>query len=49
MQETQLWLNDRFGRLELIAEHSEEVLANALKLVQGELQAIRDARAELNI
>ena len=49
MQETQLWLNDRFEQIELIAEHSEEMLANALKLLQGELQAIRDGRAELNI
>jgi hypothetical protein len=39
----------RFGRLELIAEHSEEVLANARKLVQAELKAIRLARVELSI
>ena len=49
MQETQLWLSDRFGRLELVASISEVVLENALKLVRAELEAIRLARAELNI
>jgi hypothetical protein len=49
MQEAQLWLTGRFGRLERIAEHSREVLAAALVLVQAELKAIRLARAKFSI
>jgi hypothetical protein len=48
-QETEAWLEERFGRLETIAAHSEAVLLGALTLVQGDLQAIREARLQLNI
>jgi hypothetical protein len=48
-QETEDWLQERFGRLEQIAAHSEEVMLSALQLVQGDLQAIREARQQLNV
>jgi hypothetical protein len=49
LQETEDWLAERFGRLELVAEHSVSVLSNGLALVQGELDQIRIARDELNV
>ena len=43
------WLADRFGRLEVLCEHTETVLANALDLAREELEAVRYARAQLDI
>ena len=49
LQETEDWLAERFGRLELVAQQSVAVLTNALELIQGELDQIRVARDELNV
>jgi hypothetical protein len=49
MQEAQLWLSDRYGRIELITTHSLDVIKAALVLVQAELKAIRLARAQFNV
>jgi hypothetical protein len=49
LQEAQAWLGDRFGRLELLTQHSVEVLSHALELVQTELATIKSAREELGI
>jgi hypothetical protein len=49
LQETEDWLAERFGRLELIAQHSVTVLTNALELCQTELDQILAIRDELNV
>jgi hypothetical protein len=49
LQEARLWLSERFSRLELVAEHAEELLTSALSLVQQEVIEIRAARNELQI
>jgi hypothetical protein len=49
LQEARGWLADRFGRLEMLAQHSAEVLQHATELVQAELAAIKSAREELCI
>ena len=49
LQEATAWLSERFGRLECVAVHAEEVLTSALQLVQQELSEIREARNELQI
>jgi len=49
LQESRLWLGDRFGRLELVAEHAKLMLSSALDIVRAQLEAIRAARTELNI
>jgi hypothetical protein len=49
LQETEDWLAERFGRLELIAQQSVVVLTNALELCQTELATIQACRDELNV
>jgi hypothetical protein len=49
LQEARAWLADRFGRLEMLCQHSAEVLQNATDLVQTELAAIKSARDSLGI
>ena len=49
LQEATAWLSERFGRLECVAIHAEELLTSALQLVQQELSEIREARNELQI
>ena len=49
LQEATAWLSERFARLEVIAEHTEELLTAALGLVHTELLEIRAARNELQI
>jgi hypothetical protein len=49
LQEARAWLSERFGRLECVACHAEELLSSALLLVQQELREIREAREELQI
>ncbi len=49
LQDSRLWLWDRSGRLESVAEHAEHILSSALDLVRTELEAIRQARTDLNI
>jgi hypothetical protein len=49
LQEARAWLADRFSRLELLTEHTAEVLGAARTLVLAELTAIRAARAQLDI
>jgi hypothetical protein len=49
LQEAKEWLSERFGRLEVLASHTEEVLTTALGLVQQELASIQEAREALNI
>jgi hypothetical protein len=49
LQEATAWLSERFARLEVVAEHTEELLTAALSLVHTELLEIRAARNELQI
>jgi hypothetical protein len=49
LQEAREWLSERFGRLEVVAVHAEELLTAALTLVQTEIREIREAREELQI
>ena len=49
LQETEDWLAERFGRLELVAQQSVAVLTNALELIQGELGLDRVGRVELDV
>jgi hypothetical protein len=49
LQEARMWLADRFGRLELLTSHSEELLSSALELIRAELASIRAAREQLDI
>jgi hypothetical protein len=48
-QEAVAWTTERFARLETILGHAEVVLTSALALVQAELGAVQQARAELDI
>jgi hypothetical protein len=49
LQEAKEWLSERFGRLELLVAHSEEVLTSAVGLLRQELASIQEAREALNI
>jgi hypothetical protein len=49
LQDARAWLADRFGRLEMVAAHTEEVLGTAQALIRAELVSIRAARESLNI
>jgi hypothetical protein len=49
LQEARAWLADRFARLEVLTEHTADVLGAATALIQAELTAIRAAREELGI
>jgi hypothetical protein len=49
LQDARAWLADRFGRLEMLTEHTAEVVGRAHGLIRAELASIRAARESLNI